>query len=99
MDGISQYQGGIQALAARISRRNAVHFITPRLWWLGMDEADSSLFDVGGGRRDLLGAQQVNSSKRDGEVQCGEDDVHSEGIPSIGFNEVFQPLRKGSVWR
>ena len=39
---------------------------------------------------DLFGTDDVNRSECDAEVDCREEDVHAQRVPSVPLDEVFQ---------
>ena len=94
VNGICEKDHGHEALVAARSRMRdgGVHLFATGLGWCCVDEADEVVFDFGGHFGDVLRAENVHGGECDGEVEGGEDDVYTQCIPAVGFDEVFETL-------
>lgn len=95
VNGICEKDHGHEALVATRSRMRdgEVHLFAPGLGRCCVDEAGEVIFDFGGHFGDVLRAKDVHGGECDGEVEGGEDDVYTQCIPAVGFDEVFETLR------
>ena len=83
--------------ASRRMRRCAIHLLPA---WLGRtsgDESEEVFLDGRSDTRDMFRAKHVDGSECDGEVDNANEEIYTECIPAIGFDEVFEALRERCV--
>ena len=95
VDRVCQHEHGVQSVMAAAARRCALHLVPAWLGRLAVHDAICELSHVCGRLRDLLGAEELDPDKGDGEVERGEGEVHAERIPAVGLYEVLEALGDG----
>lgn len=54
-----------------------------------MDETREVVFDGSRDAGNMFSSEEIYGGKRDGEVDCTNDDIDTQGIPAISLDEVF----------
>lgn len=93
VDRVRQNEHGVQSFLAAVARRRTLDLVPAWFWWLAGKEPENDLLHICCSLRHLLSTKKVDPHEGDGEIERREDEVHSKRIPSIGFHEVFEPLR------